>query len=360
MSDERYSPGKTTIAPDVLVSIARLTSLSIEGVSRMAAVPGKLNKLVRKDAGDGVQIFVENNTVYADIYVVLHRARTREFLGRGHGDHAAAVATLAAARAKIVDGTSVIFFPEGTRSRDGRLLPFKRGAFRMALDLGLPILPLTVAGTRDVLPAGTSYVSSNAAQGSYSPSTGEWNVGTVPPGSDVTLYLVGKVTNPTAKVNAAELIAADQFDPDSAPGNNIATEDDQASITATPQTVDLSLAKVVDNPAPNVGDEITFAVGINNAGPDEAVRMMAEISARQGGRLGADRLAGMALRSAVGVRPHARLRGSARGRAVHAARRPGGTARTGRGSRCRCSGARRSRRARSRRSSVMLPVTNST
>ncbi len=71
-------------------------------------------------------------------------------------DHAAAVATLVAAREKIVDGTSVIFFPEGTRSRNGQLLPFKRGAFRMALDLGLPILPLTVAGTRDVLPAGTS------------------------------------------------------------------------------------------------------------------------------------------------------------------------------------------------------------
>jgi 1-acyl-sn-glycerol-3-phosphate acyltransferase len=71
-------------------------------------------------------------------------------------DHAAALATLAAAREKIVDGTSVIFFPEGTRSRNGQLLPFKKGAFRMALDLGLPILPLTVAGTRDVLPAGTS------------------------------------------------------------------------------------------------------------------------------------------------------------------------------------------------------------
>jgi len=71
-------------------------------------------------------------------------------------DHAAAVATLTAARERIINGTSVIFFPEGTRSRNGQLLPFKRGAFRMALDLGLPILPLTVAGTRDVLPAGTS------------------------------------------------------------------------------------------------------------------------------------------------------------------------------------------------------------
>ena len=71
-------------------------------------------------------------------------------------NHAAAIATLEAARTKIVDGTSVIFFPEGTRSTDGQLLRFKRGAFRMAIDLGLPILPLTVTGTRDVLPANTS------------------------------------------------------------------------------------------------------------------------------------------------------------------------------------------------------------
>ena len=50
----------------------------------------------------------------------------------------------------------VIFFPEGTRSRDGKLKRFKKGAFRMAMDLDLPILPITVTGTRDVLPAGTS------------------------------------------------------------------------------------------------------------------------------------------------------------------------------------------------------------
>ena len=71
-------------------------------------------------------------------------------------NHAAAIATLETAKTRIVDGTSVIFFPEGTRSRDGRLKRFKKGAFRMAVDLGLPILPLTVTGTRNVLPAGTS------------------------------------------------------------------------------------------------------------------------------------------------------------------------------------------------------------
>ena len=68
-------------------------------------------------------------------------------------DHQAALRSLDEAKKRIVDGTSVMFFPEGTRSPDGRLLRFKRGAFRMAIDLGLPILPLTITGTREVLPA---------------------------------------------------------------------------------------------------------------------------------------------------------------------------------------------------------------
>ena len=68
-------------------------------------------------------------------------------------DHQAALRSLENAKERIVDGTSVMFFPEGTRSPDGRLLRFKRGAFRMALDLGLPVLPLTINDTRRVLPA---------------------------------------------------------------------------------------------------------------------------------------------------------------------------------------------------------------
>jgi 1-acyl-sn-glycerol-3-phosphate acyltransferase len=79
-------------------------------------------------------------------------------------NHAAAVATLEKAKNTIVDGTSVVFFPEGTRSRSGKLKTFKKGAFRMALDLGLPILPLTIVGTRDVLPAGTSDLMPGSAR----------------------------------------------------------------------------------------------------------------------------------------------------------------------------------------------------
>jgi 1-acyl-sn-glycerol-3-phosphate acyltransferase len=58
------------------------------------------------------------------------------------------------ARAKE-NGYSLIVFPEGTRSRDGALHPFKKGAFRMAISTGLPVVPVTVNGTWDVWPPGS-------------------------------------------------------------------------------------------------------------------------------------------------------------------------------------------------------------
>lgn len=70
-------------------------------------------------------------------------------------DHESALASLNAAKEKIVNGTSVLFFPEGTRSSDGNMKDFKKGAFKMALDLELPILPVTIIGTRDILPNNT-------------------------------------------------------------------------------------------------------------------------------------------------------------------------------------------------------------
>ena len=52
-------------------------------------------------------------------------------------------------------GVSIVFAPEGTRSRDGSLLPFKKGAFVMAIETGIPILPVTIEGTRHSLPKGS-------------------------------------------------------------------------------------------------------------------------------------------------------------------------------------------------------------
>lgn len=50
----------------------------------------------------------------------------------------------------VGDGVGVLFFAEGTRSPDGRLRPFKKGAFRVATSQNLPILPVTIIGTRDI------------------------------------------------------------------------------------------------------------------------------------------------------------------------------------------------------------------
>ncbi len=49
-------------------------------------------------------------------------------------------------------GYSYLIFPEGTRSLDGRLGPFRRGGFFLALETGAPIVPVTIRGTRELMP----------------------------------------------------------------------------------------------------------------------------------------------------------------------------------------------------------------
>jgi 1-acyl-sn-glycerol-3-phosphate acyltransferase len=51
-------------------------------------------------------------------------------------------------------GISIVVFPEGTRSRDGKLLRFKKGGFLLAAQSNRPIVPVTINGSRQVLPAG--------------------------------------------------------------------------------------------------------------------------------------------------------------------------------------------------------------
>ena len=71
------------------------------------------------------------------------------FIDRSHSKKA--VQSLEEAKRTVTGGTSVIFFPEGTRSKTGKLGVFKKGAFKMACELGLPVLPVTVNGTREIL-----------------------------------------------------------------------------------------------------------------------------------------------------------------------------------------------------------------
>jgi 1-acyl-sn-glycerol-3-phosphate acyltransferase len=124
-------------------------------------------------AGDSY-VFLSTHQSYMDIPVMLgylpaqlRIAAKREvflipFLGwhmrrAGHisinrGSTEEAVAALRRAAREIRPGVSPFLYPEGTRTRDGSLQPFKKGGFRLALESGLPIVPVTILGTRGLLP----------------------------------------------------------------------------------------------------------------------------------------------------------------------------------------------------------------
>lgn len=63
--------------------------------------------------------------------------------------------SLADAAQRIRDGASVLIFPEGTRSKDGEIGPFKKGGFVLTVDAGVPVIPIIIYGTRAIMPKGS-------------------------------------------------------------------------------------------------------------------------------------------------------------------------------------------------------------
>lgn len=78
------------------------------------------------------------------------------FIDRGNRDKA--IRSLHRAALEIRGGKNVLLFPEGTRTRDGDLLPFKKGGFALAQEAGVPIVPLAAIGGYDMLPPGTVWI----------------------------------------------------------------------------------------------------------------------------------------------------------------------------------------------------------
>jgi uncharacterized alkaline shock family protein YloU len=74
--------GKTTVSPEVLTTIARLSALSVPGVSRLAPVTGGVNRLFKRGTGDGVRIETEDNLVYVDLHLILKQDVNIREVGR--------------------------------------------------------------------------------------------------------------------------------------------------------------------------------------------------------------------------------------------------------------------------------------
>jgi 1-acyl-sn-glycerol-3-phosphate acyltransferase len=150
---------------------------------RAAVLAATLNPLWRFRTS-GVRILdprrpyvaVANHESMADIFLISHLPWEMKWLAKAElfripvfgwmmrmagdvsvrrGERASRAGALERCRDRLEKRVSVMIFPEGTRSRTGELLPFKDGAFRLAVETGCPILPLALAGTRDALPKGS-------------------------------------------------------------------------------------------------------------------------------------------------------------------------------------------------------------
>ena len=122
---------------------------------------------------------------------------------------------------------------------------------------------------QDVLPAELTYVSSNATRGTYNSSTNIWTIGNLAVNETVSLSITARVDEATTITNVAQVWTGTLPDVDSTPGNNNPDEDDQDSVTVTPDSpmTDLELQKSVDDTTPTVGQNVVFTVQVFNRGP---------------------------------------------------------------------------------------------
>jgi len=81
--------------------------------------------------------------------------RAASFVAVNRSERRSAVESVSNAAHVLQSGLGMLVFPEGTRSRDGRLLPFKKGPFHVAMKAGVPVVPITMVGTHQAWPKGT-------------------------------------------------------------------------------------------------------------------------------------------------------------------------------------------------------------
>lgn len=129
--------------------------------------------------GKGPYVVVANHQSMLDILLLSHVPREMKWVAKEElfrvpwvgwmlrmtgdipvrrGDPESGGEALARARQYLENGMSVMIFPEGTRSAKGTLLPFKSGAFRLAIEAGVPVLPIAVHGTAHGMPKGGPWV----------------------------------------------------------------------------------------------------------------------------------------------------------------------------------------------------------
>ena len=133
-------------------------------------------------SGDRAYVLVANHQSHADILTVLHLAHPFKFVAKkdlfwipflgwalslvgyiplDRSSRVSGKEVMKRASQYLGRGTSVLFFPEGTRSRDGEIHDFRVGAFKIAAEHDVPVVPIVIYGTRDVMTKGSPVVGAS-------------------------------------------------------------------------------------------------------------------------------------------------------------------------------------------------------
>jgi 1-acyl-sn-glycerol-3-phosphate acyltransferase len=110
---------------------------------------------------------------------ILSRAmKMASFVPVDRSNRDAAIASVEKAVEVLKQGVNISIFPEGTRSRDGNLLPFKKGPFHLAMESGVDVVPVSLVGTRPIWPKGRMAISGGTAKVIFHPPMSPKNFAT--------------------------------------------------------------------------------------------------------------------------------------------------------------------------------------
>ena len=182
-----FALGVTVFVMTPVVALTRLVTMPFDPgayqagrmLRRIAVIHQKLNPLWRFIVSGTVPanprhpyVVVSNHESFVDMLLISHVPMEMKWLAKSEffkipfvgwamrlagdirlerGDRKSGVRALQDCRDRLDKHVSVMIFPEGTRSKSGELQEFKTGAFRVAVQAGVPILPLAVLGSRDAL-----------------------------------------------------------------------------------------------------------------------------------------------------------------------------------------------------------------
>jgi 1-acyl-sn-glycerol-3-phosphate acyltransferase len=129
---------------------------NLDGPVLLPSIPGMTSVFIKREL---MRVPVLGTAMRMGRYIPVARGSSREEAEKSV-DFAAEV---------LKAGLHVMIFPEGTRSADGRLLPFKRGGFYLAEKTGAPILPVVIRGTAQMMPKETLKITPGEAEVRFLP-----------------------------------------------------------------------------------------------------------------------------------------------------------------------------------------------